>query len=188
MARQKSYKRANRNLLKLAAYLFDVENLKARFDMWKYCDHFLTQECSTNCGSVGCAIGHGPYAGVKKYGREDFAEYCQRVFKIDQSDKSDEEKRVNWIFLFDSYWRNIDNSSEGAAKRILYFLDNNRCLPVINYCSKRFIYDSLSYVRYNPNTESEASRFVEEMVAAYQHYTSDDVEKIRKKLVDIGQA
>lgn len=53
------------NLKKLADYLMSGD-LKAEFDMSTYDDDSGTNVLVVNCGTVGCAVGHGPYAGIEK--------------------------------------------------------------------------------------------------------------------------
>lgn len=111
------------NLLKLAEYL--LGDLKAKFDMGTFSqiderldastvERFRINE--TDCGSVGCAIGHGPYAGIPK-GKESWRQYYNRSFRI-----YDHGFNTEYFWLFDARWVDVDNSSEGAAKRILWFL------------------------------------------------------------------
>ncbi len=97
------------NLTMLADYL-EGGKLKAGFDMSKYSSDYWLK---TECGSVGCAVGHGPYAGIPKQYSEDWDVYSNRVF-IDRGMSSE------WCFGL--FWKNIDNSAQGAAKRIRYLL------------------------------------------------------------------
>lgn len=98
------------NLEKLATYL-ESDNLKAEFDMDVYCEdgHF---HGSDNCGSIGCAIGHGPYAGIKKSETEAFLVYSRRVFGLDHNLFGD------WVHCFGYHWAKLDNTPRGAAARI----------------------------------------------------------------------
>jgi hypothetical protein len=68
------------------------------------------------CMSVGCAIGHGPAAGlqVAKSDRE-WWEYSTRVFGL--SWMSNE-----WAWCFHGEWALIDNTPAGAAKRIRHLI------------------------------------------------------------------
>lgn len=70
---------------------------------------------SNECGSVGCAIGHGPYAGIEKTER-DWLEYSERVFGIDR-------RAVEWDYVFDDKWSAYDNTPQGAARRLQEVLD-----------------------------------------------------------------
>jgi hypothetical protein len=103
------------NLEKLAQYLLS-DNLKAKFDMSRYTqDGWMSGHDRTDCGTVGCAAGHGPYAGIRKNEYETWEEYIERVFDLDSFSV---EKR----WCFGSPWAYTDNTPEGAGKRIIYML------------------------------------------------------------------
>ena len=69
------------NLRKLAAYLKGPE-LKAAFDMSTYCSD--DSWSSNRCGSVGCAVGHAPFCGIRKtQGDLTWGEYSERVFGLE---------------------------------------------------------------------------------------------------------
>ena len=51
--------------------------LKAKFNLEMYSDGL--KEIETDCGSEGCAIGHGPYAGIEKLSTEAWFEYHSRT-------------------------------------------------------------------------------------------------------------
>jgi hypothetical protein len=80
----------------------------------------VTKSCTeserTRCGTVGCAIGHGPYAGIKKRRNETWTRYAERVFTN------------GWFyqplyqFLFEGDWWQVDDTREGVVKRIHYAL------------------------------------------------------------------
>jgi hypothetical protein len=98
------------NLAKLAAYLRGP--LKARFDMsFLYWGH-------DECGSVGCAVGHGPLAGIERREREQWVKYACRAFRADGADF------MVWHWCFDGFWWTFDNTPDGAADRIDYMLAN----------------------------------------------------------------
>jgi hypothetical protein len=101
-----------RNLRKLAKYLLG-KKLKAGFSMTSY-----GQEKSANCGTIGCAAGHGPYAGIEKKPREKWGRYCKRVFLNPLDENS------GWQWCFEAIWKYVDDTPRGAAKRILYMLEN----------------------------------------------------------------
>lgn len=106
------------NLRKLATYLLEG-NLKAKFDMQMYSDSVFPwgMVSETDCGTIGCAVGHGPHAGIKKLPTESWLDYSSRVFGL--SKLSDE-----WTWCFSQDWYKTDNTSDGAAQRIIYLLDN----------------------------------------------------------------
>lgn len=100
------------NLKKLADYLLSGE-LKAKFDMRIYDDASIGYH--TTCGTIGCAAGHGPYAGCGlKIPYEAWYEYIIRVFDIGFDE-------LEWCFA--AKWICVDNTPEGAAKRILYMIE-----------------------------------------------------------------
>lgn len=101
------------NLAKLSAYL--KGKLKTEFNMEDYSDHCN----SDNCGTVGCAAGHGPHAGIAKFHYEPWSQYIDRVF-------TREYNAQKW--LFSSYWKFTDNTARGAAARIDWYL--KRGVPV----------------------------------------------------------
>lgn len=99
------------NLLKLAMYLLSG-NLRAEFDISTYDDGIRYYRYF--CGTVGCAVGQGPFAGIPKsktehwfyYGMSNFTDGSEVLFK--------------WLFSYK--WKHTDNTPEGTAKRILYTL------------------------------------------------------------------
>lgn len=105
------------NLRKLAAYLKGGE-LAARFDMSKYSD----LRHADHCGAVGCAVGHGPFAGIEKRPSEDWSGYSRRVFGFCQGTG---DNYGDWCF--GAAWDTTDNTPGGAAARIEWLLD--RGLP-----------------------------------------------------------
>ena len=109
------------NLEKLAAYL-ESGNLKAEFDMSDFSDN--PWRVSNDCGTVGCAVGHGPYAGIEKRPFEFWVNYCHRVFLNENTN----EQKIAWEFLFSESWAETPfNQAIHAAKRIRHFLNG---LPI----------------------------------------------------------
>jgi len=98
-----------KNLLKLANYL--EGDIKVEFNMGIYSDNDWTP--SSNCGSIGCAIGHSPYAGIKKQILERWVKYSDRVFELPINE---------WKWCFHNSWIMADNTPIGAAKRIKWLL------------------------------------------------------------------
>ena len=69
------------------------------------------------CGTVACACGHGPMAGIPvKKSDDNWAKYSERVFDL-------ESWSIAWDFLFHPYWVGTDNTPKGAAARIRLMLD-----------------------------------------------------------------
>ena len=110
------------NLIKLRDHLLTVDS--AVFGMRKYCatKNGIAFNIShrpadlTECGSVACAVGHGPYAGIETIPGESWFEYSARVFVT-------ANRRV-WAFIFAAEWSWFDNTPSGAARRIDYVLEH----------------------------------------------------------------
>lgn len=113
---------ANReNLLKLANFLLEFsENPlpNVTFNMNKF-SSFSGYGEETVCGTIGCAAGFGPYAGIPKNSNEDWYDYTTRVFLSSDSGWN------AWDWCFNADWARKDNTPQGAAKRILWMLNNN---------------------------------------------------------------
>ena len=103
-----------KNLMKLAAYL-GAGHLRAKFDMNSFDDGEKWDQERTTCGTVGCALGHGPYAGVRKRETEGWEEYGDRAIGL--SMLSDE-----WDWCFSYNWASVDGSAISAAKRIYWLI------------------------------------------------------------------
>ena len=106
-----------KNLRKLAKYLEKLPASYPHFSMFDYVsDGTQPQEAHEfECGTVACAVGHGPAAGIKPKKEEGWCEYEDRVFALAKSE---------WDWCFASEWRITDNTPQGAAKRILYMLEH----------------------------------------------------------------
>jgi hypothetical protein len=130
-------KRHKKNLKKLAKFLIKGEDL-VNFDMGAFCIdnkgfHLAPQK--HECGTVACALGHGPAAGIAVIERPavvsedgyasavlrsnvlEWEIYCIENFGIDFA--GDE-----FMFLFDDEWSGYDNTAKGAGHRIMWFLEN----------------------------------------------------------------
>ena len=103
----------NRKNLRILADYLESKKLKAAFSMETYSAD--GESYKPNCGAVGCAIGHGPYAGIPKRVSESWDAYDTRVFGL-------QGEALRWCFS--SRWAEIDNTPEGAAKRIRYLLEH----------------------------------------------------------------
>ena len=95
------------NLEKLKNYLLGP--LQADFDMGTY-------DGMDDCGSVGCAVGHGPYAGIKKT-ENSWGRYADRVFGASDRVPATCNGRL-YDYCFNSSWSSVDNTAVGAAERI----------------------------------------------------------------------
>lgn len=127
------------NLAKLSAYLKALPEDYARFEMATFLgvnrrdtsdifempelEQYLRQNGGPpGCGTVACAVGHGPAAHIFMTEKEitggfagapDWDAYVERVFGT-------EDDTFEWMFGGD--WHRCDNTPLGAAKRIDYFL------------------------------------------------------------------
>ena len=75
-----------------------------------------------DCGAVGCAVGHGPAAGIAPLPGESWVAYASRTFGVEAGDTYAHGDL--WEFLFDSEWYDVDNTASGAGKRILWAIEN----------------------------------------------------------------
>ncbi len=108
-----------RNLLKLARYLEKLPTTYAQFDMENFAvapnGYLDPSEVKPDCGTVACAAGHGPIAGVKPLKHETWFEYIERQFGV--ADNSPE-----FIWMFAISWIVRDKTPHGAAKRIFHYV------------------------------------------------------------------
>jgi hypothetical protein len=76
------------------------------------------------CGAVACAVGHGPSAGFlavdsdfNEDGDINWWKYRNRVFLSPLTPNGDEA----FYFLFGGDWSAVDNTPQGAARRLEYY-------------------------------------------------------------------
>lgn len=125
-----------KNLAKLADYLESLPRRYRHFEMRDFTglpegDERLIEYARHNggvgkCGTVACAVGHGPAAGIL-FRRQDFhrmphgrlranwTRYSQRF-----APRGLDEPEFDWAF--GSPWSKVDNHHWGAAARIRYLL------------------------------------------------------------------
>jgi hypothetical protein len=109
-----------KNLKKLADYLVNLPEHYKGFDMSVYSDDDEETPYTAvhTCGTVGCAIGHGPYIkGMEAFKGEGWGAYVYRVCGFD-------EDSIEYDWVFDSGWARSDNTAEGAAMRITMLLES----------------------------------------------------------------
>ena len=125
------------NLLKLAQYLITLPENYGHFSMGEFFSRgggalmlfnatimgYDLPAMTTECGTTACAIGHGPAAGIAPGERESWGRYTSRNFTGYNNDIFDQ--------LFASRWASADNTPEGAALRIYYFLEHGKDNSVI---------------------------------------------------------
>lgn len=86
-----------------------------------------------HCGTVACALGHGPAAGIAP------SQNAKGNFGIDWSEYTEQfvpDGSVYDRFLFSGVWRNIDNTHRGAAARMRYLLDRGAVPETFGYCAE----------------------------------------------------
>lgn len=131
------------NLKKLADYLATGQTAM-KFDMSDYCrkpiDPKKAKELrvslsymdtvfiqNAECGTVACAIGHGPAAGIPSHVNDaGWWDYTSRAFGIQPGHEELDDDL--WAWMFSSEWKDTDNTPQGAAARIRWFLDHD-CAP-----------------------------------------------------------
>jgi hypothetical protein len=105
------------NLRTLAKGLMDVSHIEAEFNMAIFADPTSENSHSTTCGTAGCAVGFGPFFGIRKFDGETWHRYAGRCF-IDKS-----ENHFEFAWCFSAFWSRTDNTPEGASKRITWLLE-----------------------------------------------------------------
>jgi hypothetical protein len=105
------------NLQRLATFLMHGNGVSkgVEFNMRWYTKEERQEDIV--CETSGCAVGFAPFAGIEKTPFESWNDYCKRTLIESTYDDA-------WYWCFASDWSLIDNTREGAAKRIQYFLDN----------------------------------------------------------------
>lgn len=121
------------NLQKLATYLKALPEGYEHFHMGTYfqdrgdeysgqCPSELETQSYTRCGTIACAAGHGPAAGViATIDGCSWDEYILEEFGVEWRCNSGD---ANWSYLFAWNWELFDNTPQGAGERIEYFLAN----------------------------------------------------------------
>jgi len=99
-------------LRQLANYLLTLDD-PTNFDMAVY---NTEEDGGQLCGAAACVIGHGPDAGIPRRAEDSWDEYAHRNFLY--AGKSG----ARWWWCFAAEWSKHDNTSRGAALRILYCL------------------------------------------------------------------
>ena len=102
------------------------------------------------CGTVACAVGHGPSAGflfledeIDSFDEPKWFQYCERVFGI-------EPYSYLFDFMFGSEWESVDDTHYGAAARIRYTRDYESVPIEINeYESVHIVLDPTIYADYH---------------------------------------
>jgi hypothetical protein len=143
-----------RNLAKLADKLESLSPRYGRFNMRWFIDHKGASDKDVakyaeknggleqfECGTMACAVGHGPAAGVlfrqdemtsegwdyvtrSPISLPDWQLYTDRFIPVGRGEIMDNQEL--FMFLFGPQWADIDNHHYGAAARIRYVLHYGR--------------------------------------------------------------
>lgn len=122
---------ARANLKVLAKYLASLPTDYKRFTMGEfyirpYHDfasplNKLDDPERVSCGTVACAVGHAPSAGIPVIDEDKtWTGYAFRALVPD----SDADGVDAFLWMFGAGWENTDNTPRGAAKRIKYYLEH----------------------------------------------------------------
>lgn len=111
------------NLRKLSEYLKTLPDTYNKFNMgyFYYDNEFQIGKkpkvgaTSYPCGTVACAVGHGPLADMPIRKDEMWYDYSERVFGL-------QDDSTEWGWCFSGVWENVDNTPHGAALRIDWLL------------------------------------------------------------------
>ncbi len=115
------------NLLKLAAGVAHSRKFKFNMSYLRADKNFNTVPFTAetaHCGTVACALGHGPAIKGLELKSEHLTvhpwmvwnKYCEDTFNLNFFS-------LNWRWLFDVSWENLDNTRAGFVKRVLWLLD-----------------------------------------------------------------
>ncbi len=136
------------NLAQLAAYLRTLPADYKDFDMENYAvatardsRYNIALATTTICGTVACAVGHGPNAGIAPLPVEDWVDYTERAFGVGRSTDA------NMVF-FGGIWTGWDNTPRGAGARIAYLLDNPTAHALGSLCHAAHGEQPLCYAAY----------------------------------------
>jgi len=110
------------NLKDLRDYLSGDLHEGSEFDMQRFSEENGDRDAATECGSVGCAIGHGPYAGIRKYEEETWQEYSVRAFSADWRLPAPQDEKYQYAWMFHTIWAEHFPTKDDAVKRIDAFL------------------------------------------------------------------
>lgn len=134
---------ARNNIKALSTYLKEVallapEDKETGFSMTDY----YSEKRENECGSVACAVGH--YGMMICSQPQELGVLMQNGVVISWPDLSRDhigidmygEQSIVWDWLFSDKWQYIDNTIEGAAARIDYYLEHGVPDSFVNRLSK----------------------------------------------------
>ena len=104
---------------KLAHYLMSLPRDYEHFNMsiFSSASKHLAEKKDFECGTAGCAIGHGPNAGIKPSRPMSWNNYYLEYFEPNNFSAH----FFDWCFS--PNWSFVDNTPRGAAIRIQYALE-----------------------------------------------------------------
>lgn len=135
------------NLEKLATYLEGLPKRYKHFGMASFTDNIADWEArkkyalenggvaQMGCGTVACAVGHGPAAGVL-FTKDDiffFSNGDARLKWWEYSYRNFCGEGEIWEWMFGGVWADIDNTHRGAAARIRYILSGRKVPEDFDY-------------------------------------------------------
>lgn len=114
------------NLAVLSDYLRNLPEDYGQFSMDNYANNDANpDEVDTNeCGTIACAVGHGPAAGLKPEPGMDWDDYEQKMFGVGLMREDDLHQA--WVYMFGP--NHPDDATE-AADRIQTYLKNDCEVP-----------------------------------------------------------
>ena len=125
------------NLRKLSDYLI-AGSLKKKFSMSEYCVdvhsyHSYCEPEKHSCGTVACALGQGPDAGIDATGFYDWLIYAKKSFGVESGTKA-------YDFMYSWAWCDVDDTATGAGHRIKLFLEKYHG-DVLEFSNEKFYFD-----------------------------------------------
>ena len=115
-----------KNLLLLADGLEGIP--QEFFDMGWYRSEGEITKNLTDCGTVGCALGWGPFIKGIAPKEEHYGNYVGLYFERYTKMFMSSTYSPAWQWCFASRWRHTDNTATGAALRIRELVNNG--LPI----------------------------------------------------------
>jgi len=131
----KTTEQHRKNLKQLADYLLSLPKDYKSFDMQQFVEtqgsetdiekRLIEGETVPQCGAVACAMGHSTDAGLSVSSYMDGESIDWRQTGIDLYGVDSVRTGEAWDWAFSSDWADLDNTPQGAGKRILYLLSEH---------------------------------------------------------------
>lgn len=172
-----------KNLAELATYLESLPKDYTHFDMGTYFSHpkddygEISRYAEENgglheCGTVACALGHGPAAGIlfpkrpsKLHEESPFwGLFCSENGAFFEPSWENYSRRFficpilygpEWEWCFGGFWKNQDEAPAGAAARIRYILDGKKPPEVTTYSGNTIPFTSIRAAKEHLSLYSE---------------------------------